>query len=146
VTAPGAMLDLAFDAALSAAPGRVFAALTEERHLARWFCDACTSDAHPGGRLVMRWTRPGSSVQPFEAVWTAFSAPRVCAYQGGHSGYPDGNAGVVEFTLLADGDATRLQVRHALPDRAEYEGIATRYRQAWPHALERLAAYLTPTT
>ncbi|HUK64815.1 MAG TPA: SRPBCC domain-containing protein [Dongiaceae bacterium] len=146
MTVPDATFDLTFDTSLAAPPERVFAALTEGRHVARWFCDDCTSEPREGGSLVMRWTRPGSSVQPFEAVWTAFSPPLACAYQGGHSGYPDGNAGAIEFTLLAAGAGTLLHVRHTLPDRAGYGPIAARFQVAWPRALVRLAAYLTPST
>ena len=144
MTLPGTSFDLAFDTHLPAPPGRAFGALTEGRHIARWFCDECTSEPREGGRLVMRWTGPGASAQPFEAVWTAFSPPHGCAYQGGHPGYPDGNAGAIEFTLLEAGAGTLLHVRHTLPDRAGYGPIAVRFQVAWPRALVRLAAYLTP--
>jgi hypothetical protein len=37
-----------------------------------------------------------------------------------------------------------LQVAHELPMSAEYDAIVTGWRKAWPRALDRLAAYLTP--
>ena len=146
MTVPDATFDLTFDTHLPAPPDRVFEVLTEGRHSARWFCDDCTSETREGGQLSMRWSRPGSSPQPFEAVWTAFQSPDACAYQGGHPGYPDGNGGAVEYTLLPAGTGTLLHVRHTLPDRAGYGPIAARFQVAWPRALVRLASYLTPST
>ncbi len=146
MTVPDATFDLTFDARLAAAPARVFEALTEGRHIARWFCDECVSEPRLGGRLSMRWTRPGSSPQPFDAVWTAFQPGASCAFQGGHAGYPDGNGGAIEYTLVPAGTGTLLHVRHTLPDRAGYGPIAAKFQVAWPRALVRLEAYLTPST
>ena len=67
---------LEFDATLAAPPERVFAALTEGRHLERWFCDACESEPHEDGRLTMRWHRAYSSPWPYDATWTAIEPPR----------------------------------------------------------------------
>jgi len=133
---------LEFRSELAAPPARVFAALTEGHHLARWFCDRARSDAALGGRLILMWTKPGSSPQPFDARWAVFEAPHACAYDGGHAGYPDGYAGRVGFELTAGGPGTILITRHRLPQRPDYLSIAEDYRGAWPRALARLAAYL----
>ena len=136
------MMLLEFRTELDQAPSRVFEALTRSELLARWFCDEAQSDPANGGRLVLRWTRPGASPQPFEARWVVFQSPVACAYEGGHSGYPDGYAGRVGFELAPRGTGTLLVTRHRLPAQAEYEPIAERYRAAWPRALSRLAARL----
>lgn len=39
---------------IHASPARVWAALTEARHLARWFGDA-GAELEPGGRVELRW-------------------------------------------------------------------------------------------
>jgi len=135
---------LEFRNELPVARERVFAALTEGDHLARWFCDAATSLPAPGGRLTAHWTRPDSTPQPFEGRWVVFQPPVACAYEGGHEGYPDGYAGRVGFELQARGEGTVLITRHRLPARPDYEAILARYREAWPRALARLAAYLDP--
>ena len=135
-------LVLAFETRIEAPRGRVFAAVTEGRHLARWFCDAGDSEPALNGRLVLRWNRPGSI--PFEGRWDTFAAPVSCAYEGGNAGHPDGYGGRVEFTLACDGEWTVLAVRHAIPDRPEYRPFVESYREAWPRALARLAAFLTP--
>ncbi len=140
------MLKLEFETALRAPDARVFAAITEGRHLERWFCDACESEAHEDGRLTMRWRRPGASAWPYEATWTLFEAPHRCACSGGHQGYPRRDAGVIEFDIEPREGGVHLRVRHSLPDSPEYAAFAEQYRNAWPRALARLAGYLSPTT
>lgn len=134
---------LEFHTELAAPPARVFAALTEGDGLARWFCDEAESEQTAGGRLVMRWTRHGSSGRPFEGRWVEFRAPETCAFEGGNADYPDGYGGRVEFELQDHDAGTVLITRHHLPGRLEYEPIAVRYRAAWPRALDRLAASVT---
>jgi len=137
-----ASLLLEFRTELVSPPERVFAALTEGPHLARWFCDQAESATVAGGRLTLRWNRPGSSAQAFEGRWVVFQRPLSCAYEGGHTGYPDGYAGRAGFELAVLGGGAMLITRHRLPARPEYEPIVTVYREAWPRALARLVAYL----
>jgi len=133
---------LEFRTEIVAPPGRVFAALTEAEHLARWFCDEAESHPAPGGRLLLRWTRPGSSPVPFEGRWVVFEGPSSCAYDGGHAGYPDAYAGRVGFEIAPGGPGSVLTTRHRLPNRLDYVPIAEAYRAAWPRGLVRLAEYL----
>ena len=137
---------LAYERVFAAPAARVFAALVEARHLERWFCDACTSETHEHGALVMRWTRPGGSGLPFEARWIVWSPPTSAAFTGGHAGYPDGTAGTVRFTLtsLEDG-GTRLRLEHETPATPAHAAALASWRDAWPRALARLDAYLAPT-
>ena len=135
---------LVFTTDLPAPPGRVFAALTEARHLAHWFCDRATSEPGIGGELSLGWERPGATAETFTGRWEEFAPDRACAYAGGHASYPGGSAGRVLFALEPAGAGTRLLTRHVLPDRPEFDAIAARYREAWPRALARLAAYLAP--
>lgn len=141
---PATAYRLAFALDLAAPPARVFAALTEARHLERWFCDFAESEPREGGRLLMGWTKPCSSPEPYEATWAAFDPPRRCAHEGGHSGYPDEYAGRIEMTLTPAGGGTHLDVLHDFPPRREYDRFVETYHLAWPKALARLEAYLTP--
>jgi hypothetical protein len=51
----------------------------------------------------------------------------------------------VTFTLDdARAGATLLIVRHTMPETPAYAGWIESYRGAWPRALERLGAYVTP--
>lgn len=136
---------LTFGVSIASPTDQVFLALTEGRHLARWFCHACESEPRVNGRLVMRWTGEGSSREPFEARWVQFESPLRAAFQGGHTGYPGGNAGTVWFVLEpADDGSTMLQVSHELPAGTDYDAHVAAWRKAWPRALDRLSAFLAP--
>lgn len=135
---------LVFPRVLAAPPDRVFAALTEARHLERWFSDHATSEPGLHGRLVLRWTRATSSPHAFEARWLEWDPPRRAAFRGGHAGYPNGDAGMVTFTLEVAGAHTRLEVRHEVPAGDGYAALASEWSAAWPRALARLAGYLAP--
>jgi uncharacterized protein YndB with AHSA1/START domain len=136
--------ELVFETALTASVERVFAALTEARELQHWFCDACESEPRVNGRLLMRWTRAGSSHEPFEARWVEFVPPARAGFQGGHAGYPDGNAGTVWYELAGTTTGTGLRVRHEWPAHKDYGALITPWREAWPRALERLRRHLAP--
>lgn len=137
---------LEFDADLAAPPERVFAAITEGRHLERWFCDACESEPHEDGRLTMRWHRAYSSPWPYEATWTVIDPPHRAACHGGHQGYPNRDAGTITFTLEAAGTGTKLRVTHEMGHPALYSNFAKGYSDAWPRALRRLSEYLSSKT
>jgi uncharacterized protein YndB with AHSA1/START domain len=145
VSASAATTLLEFRAELTASPERVYAALTEAQHLAHWFCDQAESDPTEGGKVTLRWTRAGASSEPFSGHWVVLQPPTSCAFEGGHSGYPDGYAGRVGFEIARRGSGSVLITRHLLPARPEYGPIAETYAGAWPRALSRLTAYLTPT-
>jgi uncharacterized protein YndB with AHSA1/START domain len=135
---------LDFDAELPAPPERVFAAITEGRHIERWFCDACESEAHEDGRLTMRWHRAYSSPWPYEATWIEFAPPTRAACKGGHQGYPNRDAGTITFRLEPAANGTKIHVTHEMGHPALYSNFAKGYSDAWPRALRRLAEYLAP--
>ena len=132
---------LRFTLELAAPPERVYPALTEAPLLCRWLCDDCESEPRANGRLIMRWRRPGSGA-PFEARWVEFSPPARAAFQGGNSSYPNGDAGTVWFSLVPDGPATRLEIRHEWPRGDGYDAPVESWRSAWPRALERLKQHV----
>src|SRR4051794_10721775 len=92
---------------------RVWALLTEPEHVGRWFGDAgATIDLRPGGEMAIRWSEHGINrarvveVEPhsrFSYRWAPYKDP------GGDEPV-EGNSTLVEFTLLPDGDGTRLRV------------------------------------
>jgi GTPase len=133
-----------FESTIPAEPERVFRAISEGHHLAHWFCDEARSDAAAGGTLTLRWTGPHATAEPFEGRWVRWQPPHACAFAGGHAGYPDGDAGCVEFTLEPRDGQTLLIVRHDMPATPAHAPWIETYRGAWPRALERLVEYVTP--
>ena len=129
---------------LGAPRARVFAALTEATQLAAWFCDAAESEPETGGRLALRWKQARSGAMDFAGRWVHFDRPFACAFEGSHEGHPDGHAGRVAFVLEPAGPETLLTTRHEPPDQPECAPVIARYRDAWPRALARLAAHLSP--
>lgn len=140
------MAELTFTLDLAAPRERVFTALTDARHLEHWFCNRAQSDARPAGRIEFRWSGPTASEEPFVGSWVQFDPHEACAWQGGHSGYPDGDSGTVLFELIALSHGTQLRVRHSFPDPDVYAPFVATYRDAWPRALRRLTDYLTPAS
>ncbi len=60
---------------LAGSPEQVFALLTESVHLARWFCDACDSDARLGGEVHAAWVDEEGEPWDRVGVWMEFDAP-----------------------------------------------------------------------
>ena len=92
---------------------RVWSLLTEAEHVGTWFCDAGAEiDLRPGGEMVMRWAEHGVG----RARIVDLDPPRRFSYRWApireHWGEApgEGNSTLVEFTLDAEGDGTRLRV------------------------------------
>jgi uncharacterized protein YndB with AHSA1/START domain len=98
---------------IAAPVDRVWALLTEAEHVGRWFCDdGAEVDLQPGGRMVLRWAEMGVGIAQIVDV----DRPRRFSYRWAaipeHWGEEpdDRNSTLVEFTLAAEGDGTRLRV------------------------------------
>jgi uncharacterized protein YndB with AHSA1/START domain len=129
---------------------RVWELVTEAEHLGRWFGDAGAEiDLRPGGAIELRWTEHAArgrieAVEPprlFAFRWAPFEDP-------GGVQPTDGNSTLVEFTLSADGDVTRLRVVES-----GFEALATSDEQrrrnlesntdGWRQELAELQDYAT---
>jgi uncharacterized protein YndB with AHSA1/START domain len=118
---------------------RVWSLITEGEHVGRWFGDAGAEiDLRPGGAMVVRWSEHGTvharvvDVEPhrrFAYRWAPFREP------GGEEPV-EGNSTLVEFTLLPEGDETRLRVVEsgfrdlAVPEERQAEN-AEGNREGW---------------
>jgi uncharacterized protein YndB with AHSA1/START domain len=127
---------------------RVWALLTEAEHLARWFGDAGAEiDLRPGGALSLSWEQYGTVRGRVIDV----EAPRRFSYRWtvlreSQSEPVEGNSTLVEFTLEAEGDGTRLRVVESGFDTlfADPEKRAQRYEdntKGWGSELAELAEY-----
>jgi uncharacterized protein YndB with AHSA1/START domain len=130
---------------IDAPPEKVWAIVTEPRHVARWFSDEAEIDLRPGGAMLLTWHGHGAYRGRVEAV----EPPRRFAFrwlrrEDNEPG--EGTSTFVEFLLEREGDGTRLRViesgfdrlNWAEEERARYAGENT---YGWAHELEQLRDY-----
>ena len=101
------------DVLIDAPVEQVWALITQAEHLGTWFGDAGAEiDLREGGELELRWEKHGTSRGRIERVdeptafafrWAPFKDP-------GGTEPVNGNSTLVEFTLAAEGDGTRVRV------------------------------------
>ncbi|GAA4849521.1 hypothetical protein GCM10023221_31190 [Luteimicrobium xylanilyticum] len=120
---------------------RVWAALTEEDLIARWFPQrASLPDAHAGTEGTFTFDGYGDiPVRVDES-----EEPHVFAYTWGTPGEPlaPDNSTQVRFTLAADGDATVLTVVETGFERlADPSGAMRGNREGWTSELDKLVAF-----
>jgi uncharacterized protein YndB with AHSA1/START domain len=126
---------------------RVWDVITQAEHIGQWFGDAGAQiDLRPGGRFTCTWSEHGTVIAVVERV----DRPRAFAYRWarplGAEVKPD-NSTLVEFTLVPDGQGTRLRVVEsgfrdlALSDeeRAKY---AAGNVEGWQKELDELVGYV----
>jgi uncharacterized protein YndB with AHSA1/START domain len=134
---------------IAAPVDRVWALITEPEHVGRWFGDAGAEiDLRPGGAMAFHWSDHGTSravieqVEPprrFSYRWAPFADP------GGEQPVA-GNSTLVEFTLAAEGDGTRLRVVESgfaaleCSDEARARALAGN-TEGWALELADLAAH-----
>lgn len=104
---------------IEAEPEVVWSAVTEPEQMALWFGDAVEFDLHPGGTGTMTWKPGGRATEELDAPIEIplqiekVDPPRYFAFRWTH---PSGveattaNSLLVEFTLVPEGDGTRLSV------------------------------------
>ena len=130
----------------------VWAVVTEPEHVARWFSDSAELELRPGGRVALRWDDFGTvrgrveRLEPPHFFSFRWVVPRVPGVDP-----TEDNATLVEFSLDAEGDSTRLTVVEsgfpalAGPDE-EKQGHADSHRRGWKIELGHLAEYVSRRT
>lgn len=128
---------------IDAPPERVWAIVTEPRHVARWFSDEAEIDLRPGGDMRLVWHGHGS----YRGRVVAVEPHARFAFRWLRREPDDGSTTLVEFLLDAEGDGTRLRVVESgfqalawdEEDRARYAGEND---AGWGHELGQLLAYV----
>lgn len=89
---------------------RVWTVLTEPEHIGRWFGDSgATGDPKPGNDIVVSWKDYGDNAFQIQRM----ERPHFFSYRWLHDKGQvpaPGNSTLVEFSLSADGNKTRLKV------------------------------------
>jgi uncharacterized protein YndB with AHSA1/START domain len=131
---------------IEAPPEMVWAVVTEPEHIAGWFSDSAEIDLRPGGKAILTWKEHGETHWRVEAV----EPPRFVSFRwirGTETEPREGNSTLVEFSLNAEGDGTRLRVVESRfpqlegpdEDNARY---AEDHRQGWKQELDELREYV----
>jgi uncharacterized protein YndB with AHSA1/START domain len=125
----------------------VWAIVTEPEHVGTWFSDAAEIDLRPGGEVSLTWDEHGTARAWVEKV----EPPHVFSFRWARpvEGEPrEGNSTLVELTLSAEGESTRLRVVEtgfrelAWPEEAKAK-YAEENSQGWDHELAELVEYVT---
>lgn len=137
------------DVYIAADAARVWAVLTEPEHVGSWFGNGepAEIDLRPGGRLIFDHGDHGKLPAVIERVEEpTLLSFRWAADDTGGREPTDTNSTLVEFTLTAEGEGTRLRVVESGFANVEVEPdvIERRYKAnagGWGEAIRGLAAY-----
>jgi uncharacterized protein YndB with AHSA1/START domain len=128
----------------------VWAVVTEPEHISGWFSDSIDLDLRPGGTAVLHWNNHGTVHGRVERVEPPrFFSFRWMVEQGPEFG--EDNLTLVEFSLSAHGESTRLTVVEtgfrdlAGPDD-ERQRHVDGHTRGWELELGDLDAYVARTT
>ncbi len=87
----------------------VWSVVTEPEHVSGWFSDSAEIDLRPGGQAILTWEEHGTVHGRVERV----EPPNFFSFhwaRGPGSEFREDNSTLVEFSLSAEGDGTRLLV------------------------------------
>jgi uncharacterized protein YndB with AHSA1/START domain len=129
----------------------VWRAVTEPDQISSWFTDTAVIDVREGGEGTLTWNERATTKPTTARISVVTVAPpRTFSFRWAH---PDGvearqdNSVLVEFTLLPDGDHTRLRVVETgllemeWPD-ADKATYADEHNKGWARHLVSLRDYV----
>lgn len=126
----------------------VWAVVTEPEHIGEWFSDSAEVDLRPGGAARLRWDDYGTVHGRVERVEPPhFFSFRWVIPREPDAALADGNSTLVEFSLSAEGDATRLTVvesgwRDLAGSEDENQRHVDSHRRGWELELGELQEYV----
>ena len=92
----------------------VWKVVTEPEQITRWFTDSAQIDVRPGGEGTLFWDKRASNVPTTAHILVeTVDPPHTFSFRWGHpegAEAKSGNSMLVEFTLRAEGENTRLRV------------------------------------
>ena len=125
----------------------VWSIVTEAEHVGKWFSDSAEIELEPGGKTVLNWDEYGTRLGRVERV----EPPRFISFRWARPAGAEpteGNSTLVEFTLSAEGEGTRLlvvesgfrELEGTDEEKAEYAEGNTR---GWAKELGELGEYVS---
>jgi uncharacterized protein YndB with AHSA1/START domain len=116
----------------------VWAVVTEPEHISGWFSDSVEIDLTPGGTLALHWEGHGTRHGRVERV----EPPHFFSFRWvlrPDEDITEGNSTLVEFTISAEGEATRLTVvETGFREREDFED----HSRGWDLELAELEDYV----
>jgi uncharacterized protein YndB with AHSA1/START domain len=94
---------------IQAPPEVVWELLTDPAHVGEWFGDSAEIDLRPGGEAALTWNQHGTFLARVEKV----EPPSFFSFRWARpkdTAPAAGNSTLVEFSLSAEGEGTRLRV------------------------------------
>ena len=124
----------------------VWSVVTEPEHISGWFSDSADLDLRPGGRAVLHWNDFGTVQGRVERVEPPHFFSFRWAVDPGRD-VDEGTSTLVEFSLRAEQDSTRLTVvETGFQGLARPEDEKQRYfdshRRGWELELGELGEYV----
>jgi uncharacterized protein YndB with AHSA1/START domain len=127
----------------------VWTVITEPEHISSWFTDSAELDLRPGGEGHFAWDVRGTSRKNVNLRVERLDPPHFFSFRWD---YPDGdeptetNAPLVEFSLEARGDSTRLRLVESGLEKiarsdADKETYFAEHTGGWTRIAERLRDY-----
>jgi uncharacterized protein YndB with AHSA1/START domain len=132
---------------IDAPPEVVWTVITDPEHVAGWLSNSAYIDLRPGGKAILTSEEHGTVHGRVESV----EPPRFFSFRwvsGSGSEPREDNTTLVEFTLSAEGDGTRLRVVEtgfrdlAGPDDEKAKTFDA-HREGWVLELDALRAYVS---
>ena len=140
------------DVLIAAPVERVWELITRAEHVGRWFGDAGAEiDLRPGGALSLTWSSYGTFHGRVEAVEPPHRVLyRWLSTRESRAEPTPGNSTLIEFTLAAEGDRTRVAVVESGFDALEVDAEAraaalAAITEGWAAELRDLADYALGT-
>jgi len=123
----------------------VWRTITEPEQIRQWFADRVELELEPGGRGLM-----GFEDRALPLVVETVEPPTRFSFRWNHPAGEEpaaGNSTLVEFTLVGDGERTRLRVVEGALELlawpvADKERFADEHRGGWAMFMDRLARLL----
>jgi uncharacterized protein YndB with AHSA1/START domain len=131
---------------IDAPPEVVWAVITEPNHVSGWFSDSAEIDLRPGGKISLTWEGRHTEHGRVEKV----EPPHFFSFRwirGSDTDVREDNSTLVEFSLSAEREGTRLRVVETgftnldLPEDDQAKD-AEAHRQGWELELDELREYL----
>jgi uncharacterized protein YndB with AHSA1/START domain len=125
----------------------VWAIVTQPEHVGSWFSDSADIDLRAGGEATLTWARHGSARATVEKV----EPPHTFSFRWARPIGEEprkGNSTLVEFTLSAAGEGTRLRVvESGFPELEGPEEANAKYaaenQRGWDLELADLLEYVS---